>query len=168
MFSTASPVAVPAGQRLPGSGQPKPTAAQTATHHLREMVDFELKRGAELDDAIRAVSRQVRLGFWTVANYRRGRAKTCDGTILDRINRGYVAYCAHQVAKLQHQLSLSQEAHPDADYSDFLDEVSRLAARVSAAASSGIAADVRVGLHKRLAARKPGRLASSLITPEEN
>ena len=164
MFSTASPVAVPAGQRLPVSGQSKPTAAQTATHHVRAMVDFELKQSGDLEGAIRAVARQVRLGFWTVANYRRGRAKTCDGTILDRINRGYLELCARQMQKLQHQLSMSQEAHPDADYSDLLDEVSRLAARLPDAPAGSLSDRARGGLRSRLAARKPGRLASSLIT----
>ena len=155
MFSDAPCLAAPDWQLLPAGGQSKPkTKVEILTDRVTALVNVEAASTGDLEVAMKSVARRTGIGFWTLANIKRGRAKKCDATVFDRVKDAYLELCQRQLAALQHEITLIHEANPDAALDDLVDEATRLAARLADARSHSLAARTRVGIHQRLAAHR--------------
>lgn len=128
----------------------QPLDALTLTRE--RIVKLAAAEGADKTTALKTVARRTDLNFWTLHNIQRGRAKTVDASIFERIRTAYLDWCERQIAALQHEITIAREATPDADFLDLDDEIARLRTRV-ADARSAVAGDRYRGLRGRHADR---------------
>lgn len=106
-------------------------SATKATTWVRKLVKHEQDAGRDLTDAMKLVSRQAKVGFWTLSHLRKGNAKSCDSDVLDKIRRAYLELCRRQLAALRLEITLTRKATPDDSFDDLEQAYSDLAARLA-------------------------------------
>lgn len=106
-------------------------SAPVASRYVHKLVKAERDHAPDEDAALEAIARRTKVGKWTLHNLKRGRAKTVDASIFERIRTAYLDWCERQLAALQHEIAIAREATPDAHFLDLDDEVARLRARLA-------------------------------------
>jgi hypothetical protein len=112
------------------SQEPQMTAA-TASNLVRQMIQSEARGPGDSEGAMARLEQRYGIGFWTLDRLRRGRAKTCEASIYQRIRMAYLDLCARQLTKLEHQIAIEQAAGDDT-LEDLEGEARDLAARIAA------------------------------------
>jgi uncharacterized protein (DUF4415 family) len=95
---------------------------------LADMIEVE--RAESEEEALRAIGRRAKVGFWTLHNIKRGRAKSVKDAILDRLEADYLDLCRRQLARWQHQLNIA-EATSDDNFDDLRRAISDVASRLA-------------------------------------
>ena len=113
------------------SQEPTQMSAETATHYMRQMIQAEARGPGDSEGAMQRLEQRYGIGFWTQDRLRKGRAKTCDTSLFQRIQHAYLDLCARQVTKLQHQIA-TQQATGDDDLMDLEKQAAALARRIAA------------------------------------
>jgi hypothetical protein len=112
-----------------------PMSAAAATELVRKMIHNESRTSGDAENAMRVLSRRYGIGFWTLDHLRKGRAKTCDSTLLGRIRSAYVDLCERQLRYLESEIA-TEKAAGDDTLADLELEVSALAQKIQEAKRS--------------------------------
>ena len=106
-------------------------SAAAATELVRKMIHTESRSAGDAENAMRSISNRYGIGFWTLDHLRKGRAKTCDSTLLGRIRSAYLDLCERQLRHLELEIA-TEKAAGDDTLADLELEVSALAQKVQA------------------------------------
>jgi hypothetical protein len=68
--------------------------------------------------------------YWTLEYFRKGKAKTCDLTLFQRIRGAYLDHCEGKLKALQHELHIEKAKGNDSD-ADLLAEAEALLAKIA-------------------------------------
>jgi hypothetical protein len=113
------------------------SATMEATGFVRRLVKLESTGWGDEAEALRRISRQSRLSFWTLNNIRIGRAKTVTADVRDRIRQTFIDNCKRQAAQLLHEAELAAQTGRDNDaVADVADKIRALAIELEAAQNS--------------------------------
>ena len=82
-------------------------SVDTAKFFLDGMVEDEWRGNGDLPHAVRRIARKIGASHSQVEHIRRGRAKTCDVTLFEKIRFAYLNHC-------QRQIELFQQKHDEA------------------------------------------------------
>lgn len=102
-----------------------------ASEMVKRMIAREMRGPSDLSEAMRRLDRAYGLGYWTLDHLRKGRAKTCEAGLFQKIRAAYLDQCERQLRALQHELAIERTSGNDAD-TDLLAEVETLLAKVEA------------------------------------
>jgi hypothetical protein len=110
------------------------TAVIEARGFVRRLVEIESKGWGDEAEALRRVSRDCRLSFWTLNNLRIGRAKSVNADVRDRIRQALIRNCQRHAAKLLHEAEIvAKTGRGNDDLADITDQIRALAAELQAA-----------------------------------
>lgn len=87
-------------------------SVDTAKTYLNGMVEDEWRGNGDLPHAVRRVARKVGVSHHQIDHIRRGRAKTCDVTLFEKIRLAYLDHCQKQIEAFRLK---QQEASHDID-----------------------------------------------------
>lgn len=104
-------------------------SAATATEYVRQMVRDESQGPGDIENAIARLSRKHGLTKSQLEHLRRGRAKTCDINLFQRIRLAYLDHCQRQIETFKRQ---HKEAQDDFTQ-DLVAEAESLLSQISAA-----------------------------------
>ena len=110
------------------------TSAALAQDYVRRLIGQEMRGPGDTEPAMRRIETQYGLPYWTLWHLWRGRAKTVEASVFQRLRGAYLNHCERKIATLQHELELERatQANDFAD-TDLLAEVQALAAKIEAA-----------------------------------
>jgi hypothetical protein len=101
---------------------------------VRRLVEIESNGWGDEAEALRRISRDCKLSFWTLNNLRIGRAKTVNADVRDRIRRTLIESCKKQAARLLHEAEVAAKMGRDNDaLADVANQIRALAAELHAA-----------------------------------
>lgn len=104
---------------------------------VRRLVDIESGGWGDEAEALRRISRECRLSFWTLNNIRIGRAKTVTADVRDCVRRALIENCRKQAARLLHEAEVAESMGRDNDaVADVADKIRALAIELEAAQNS--------------------------------
>lgn len=99
---------------------------------LEKWVRKETRGFGDTTEALRRISRDSGIPFWTLYRIWQGKAKTVTSGLREWVADSYVAYCERQLNKAIEELRIEKAMNPHADYSDLDDQVSDLVAKMAA------------------------------------
>lgn len=106
-------------------------SASVASEYMRRMIGREMKGPNDLGSAMNRIEQKFGIPFWTQEHLRKGKAKTCDAGLFDRIRSAYLTHCERSLKKLQQEIHVERAKGHDLD-ADILAEVEALLAKVEA------------------------------------
>ena len=110
------------------------TATVETVGYVRRLVEIETKGWGDEAEALRRISHDCRLSFWTLNNLRIGRAKTVNADVRDRIRQALIRNCQRHAAKLLHEAEIvAKTGRGNDDLADITDQIRALAAQLEAA-----------------------------------
>ena len=104
-----------------------PVAA--AREMIRRMVALESQGPADTQPALRRLAARYRLSVWTLEHIRKGRAKTVEASLAQKLRSAYFDHCKRQVERLQHELQIERARNDDLN-ADLLAEAQALLAKL--------------------------------------
>ncbi|HEY8358652.1 MAG TPA: hypothetical protein VIL30_14435 [Ramlibacter sp.] len=107
-------------------------SATAATELVRKMVYEETRNIGDTQLAMQGLARRIGIGFWTLDHLRKGRAKSCDATLMSRIRAAYVDLCARQIEHLQNEIEIEKAVSNDDTLADLELEIASLAKKIQA------------------------------------
>ena len=87
--------------------------AEVATNYVRSMVDQETRGHGDLELALDRLERRYGIGRWTLSRLRKGRSKTVDASLFQRIHFAYLDFCQRQVAAIKHEIEIEEAKGDD-------------------------------------------------------
>lgn len=110
------------------------SATIEAAGFVRRLVEIESKGWGDETEALRRISRESRLSFWTLNNLRIGRAKTVNADVRDRIRETLINNCKKHAARLLHEAEVAARTGRDNDaVADVANQIRALAAELETA-----------------------------------
>lgn len=106
-------------------------SVESATEYVRTMVQRESHGPGDLDNAMERLEARYGLPFWSLWHLRRGRAKSVDVSLYERIRCAYFDMCGRQAANLLHEIEVEAAAGDDTN-SDLADRLRAIAAEIEA------------------------------------
>ena len=107
------------------------TATVETVGYVRRLVEIETKGWGDEAEALRRISHDCRLSFWTLNNLRIGRAKTVNADVRDRIRQALIRNCQRHAAKLLHEAEIvAKTGRGNDDLADITDQIRALAAQL--------------------------------------
>ncbi|HEU5019658.1 MAG TPA: hypothetical protein VFT69_16995 [Pseudolabrys sp.] len=106
-------------------------SAAAATELVRKMVFEEKRHTGDAELAMHSLARRYSVGFWTLDHLRKGRAKTCDSSLLARLRLAYLDICQRQLTHLQNEIA-TEKAAGDDTLADLELEAAALAQKIQA------------------------------------
>jgi hypothetical protein len=106
-------------------------SAAAATQLVRKMIHDESRSAGDAENAMRSLANRYGIGFWTLDYLRKGRAKTCDSSLLGQIRWAYIDICQRQLTHLQNEIA-NEMAAGDDTLADLELEVASLAQKIAA------------------------------------
>lgn len=107
--------------------------AETADF-VRRLVEIESKGWGDDAQALRRISNESRVSFWTLNNLRIGRAKSVSADVRDRIRESLIKTCRTQAARLLHEADMAaRTGRGNDDLASIADQIRALAAELEAA-----------------------------------
>ena len=97
-------------------------SVHTAKSYLDGMIGDEWRGNGDLPNAIRRVARRIGISHHQIEHIRRGRAKTCDVTLFEKIRHAYLNHCEQQIVVFQQNYREASDAFDP----HLLDEAHRL------------------------------------------
>jgi len=121
----------------PNSEHPvHPMSAAAATELVRKMIYEETRNTGDTELAMRKIARRFGIGFWTLDHLRKGRAKSCDSSLMARIRNAYIDLCQSQIEHLQHEIEVERSISDDDTLADLELEIAALAEKIQARRSA--------------------------------
>ena len=80
------------------------------------MVEAEYRGNGDMDGAVRRISQKTGLDYWPIEHLRRGKAKTVEAGLFQRIRCAYLSYCERKVSEFQQEIAIEKAkafAHDD-------------------------------------------------------
>lgn len=108
-------------------------SAATASAYVRRMVELESRGSGDTERALRHIEAHFGLPYWPMWHLRKGKAKTVDAALFERIRLAYLAFCERKVAALQAELENEKAIAPDDDLATLEAAASELAAKIAEA-----------------------------------
>lgn len=108
-----------------------PMSAEAAATYIRSMVAREMRGPGDTGEAMHRIEAMYGIPFHTQEHLRKGKAKTCEITLFQRIRGSYLDHCERQIKKLEHELIIIERAAGGAVDSDLLVEVEVLLAKIA-------------------------------------
>lgn len=99
---------------------------------VRRVVALESTGWGDQRNAVKRISSESRIPFWTLDNLRTGRAKTVEGSVISKFNRWYLDYLKRKVVSLQHEITIEKAKSDDADLELLENEVAALLRKIEA------------------------------------
>ncbi len=106
-----------------------PMSAQAATEYMRRMIAREMRGANDLGPAMGRIEQKFKIPFWTQDHFRKGKAKTCDAGLFQRIREAYLAHCERSLRALEHELEIERAKGNELD-ADLLAETQALLAKI--------------------------------------
>lgn len=103
---------------------------------LEDMIEVE--HAPTEDAALRSISQRCGVGFWTLHNIHRGRAKSIKDSIFARLNGAYLDLCRRQLDRWRHQLNVAEATGDDA-FHDLREALADMEARLADARAAQLA-----------------------------
>jgi len=107
-------------------------SAAAATELVRKMIYQETREVGDTELAMRRLARKCGIGFWTLDHLRKGRAKSCDSTLMARIRNAYIDLCQSQIEHLQNEIEIEKAVTNDDTLADLELEIAALAEKIQA------------------------------------
>ena len=111
------------------------TRVEVATGYVRRMVETESRGWGDQENALHRIERYSEIPYWTLENIRKGRAKSIEASMFERIKAAFIDHCRRQAARLLHEAEIEGLGEPNDDVADITDQIRALAARLEAAKS---------------------------------
>lgn len=107
------------------------STAEAIGGKVRRVVALESSGWGDQRNAVERISSESRIPFWTLDNLRTGRAKTVEGSVINRFNRWYLEYLERKVASIQHEITIEKAKNDDADLDLLETEVAALLRKIA-------------------------------------
>lgn len=107
-------------------------SAATASIYVRQMIQAESRGPGDSEGAMARLEAHYGIGFWTLDRLRKGRSKTCDISLYQRIRHAYLDMCERQVTKLQIQIAIEKATADDDTLEDLEAEALAVAQKIAA------------------------------------
>ena len=104
-------------------------SATVATDYVRQMVQEESRGSGDIENAMARIARKNGLTKSQLEHFRRGRAKTCDINLFQKIRLAYLDHCERQIEKFKRQHQEAQDDHTQ----DLLAQAESLLGQINAA-----------------------------------
>ena len=99
---------------------------------VRRLVSHEAET-MEREPAMRSVGRNIRAGYWTTWGLYHRRRKTVGADLMMKLRRAYLAFCRHEIEKLEAELLEQQKRCGNDSLENLAAEIAALAEKVRAA-----------------------------------
>lgn len=90
---------------------------------------------------MKAIEARYGIGYWTLDHLRKGKAKTCEVRLYDRIKNAFIDHCFRQASRLLHEAELAKAGNKagksNVDLESIEDQIRALARRLEAAKAQG-------------------------------
>lgn len=106
-------------------------SAHTATEYVQMMVRIEEVRSGTQENAMRKLAHDYKIGFWQLVHLFKGKAKTCDVVLFNRVRSAYLDRCGQMIAALQHEIEMEEALGGDAVDQDLVARARALVAEVA-------------------------------------
>lgn len=106
-----------------------PMSVEAASNYVRTMVQRESRGPGDIDNAMQRLEARYGLPFWSLWHLRKGKAKSCEVSLYQRIKSAYFDMCQKQADSLLHEIIL--EAATDDSLEDLEAEARALAAKIA-------------------------------------
>lgn len=87
--------------------------AETASDLTRRMIGREMNGPNDLGSAMERIERRFGIPYWTQDHLRKGKAKTIETGMFNRIRAAYLAHCERSLKRLEHELKLEKARGDD-------------------------------------------------------
>lgn len=104
-----------------------PMSVESATEYVRIMVQRESRGPGDLDNAMHRIEAKYGLPFWSLWHLRKGKAKSCEVSLYNRVRGAYLDMCQRQASNLLHEIELEVAAGDDTNR-DLADRLRAMAA----------------------------------------
>ena len=119
-----------------GQKVPEMSSANAATVYVRRMVENESRGWGDQENALHRLEKRYGLPFWSLENLRKGRAKSIEASMFEKIREAFVDHCRRQAKRLLHDAEMVRRlGEPNDDVATIEDQIRALAARLEAAKS---------------------------------
>lgn len=103
--------------------------ADRARGFLSRMILHEARGTSDTEPALRRLARDYGLNYWTIDRIRRGKAKSVDAGLFNKIRDAYLSHCRWKLKSLAHEIRLERASGNDVD-ADILAEAETLLAKI--------------------------------------
>jgi hypothetical protein len=104
-------------------------SVESATEYVRVMVQRESRGPGDLDNAMHRIEARYGLPFWSLWHLRKGKAKSCEVSLYQRIRGAYFDMCQRQADNLLHEIELEAAAGDDTNQ-DLANRLRAMAAEI--------------------------------------
>ena len=104
-----------------------------STRHVQMMLERESRGWGDHSLALERIARRYGLSKWTLEHLRKGRAKTVNAGIRDRIRNAYLDVCERHIRALQNEIAAEKAKGAADDLHGIEAETEALVARFMAA-----------------------------------
>ncbi len=104
---------------------------EVAGNYARTMIGREMRGPNDLGPAMNRLEQKYGLPFWSLDHLRKGKAKTVESGLFQRIRSAYFAHCERQIKVLQHEMRIEKVVGHDVD-ENLLAEAEALLAKIAA------------------------------------
>lgn len=106
--------------------------ADRATVYVGEMYETEYRGWGDGQNALSRLSELTGVPFWSLDHIKRGKAKTVETSLFNKIKSGYLRYCLGKVDQLMEKIEAEKEAHPNVSLDVLEEEVDLLSRKIEA------------------------------------
>jgi hypothetical protein len=108
------------------------TRVEVATGYIRRMVENESRGWGDQENALHRIERDTGIPFWSLENLRKGRAKSVEASMFERIKAAFVEHCGRHATRLLHEAEMAKGwgENVDVDLADIENQIRALAARL--------------------------------------
>lgn len=110
------------------------SAVSEATGFVRRMVSQESSGWGDEAEALRRIARDCKASFWTLYRIHKGKTKSVNEGLQERIRQSFIDHCKGHASRLLHEAEMAAAKDKKNDELEIIqDEIRALAARLEAA-----------------------------------
>lgn len=114
----------------PNNGHLKPMSTVEATDYVRKMIHRKSSQPGDAERVMQQIETDYGIGFWTLDHLRKGRAKSVEIGLFQRIRAAYLDVCERQVKKLLQEIAIEKAVQDDDDLADIEAQAEALVSRL--------------------------------------